>query len=1257
MSTADLDLGRYKLGWSDAEDYVFKPKKGLSEEIVREMSAMKGEPDWMRNFRLRALKRFMAKPMASWFAVNMPDLDFDNIYYYVKPTEGQVKDWDALPESIKSTYEKLGIPEAERKYLAGVTAQYECLRGSTLVWTTSGMRPIKELEPGDEVFSLDEGTKEIVSGRVVAQRSSGDKEVFEIKARGRTIGASANHPFLVLRDERLPGRKHARFRARWVPVEDLHIGDLVAIATDAPDFGQPAPLILPERTEAAGFPQSTTDDFCWWAGVYLGDGYLKRNNDRWPLVEIAVDRSDTELVDEIRRVSRELFGVELALSPDGSRLRGRGTVALAELIELNGLGGTSHTKRIPDWVFGLPRSQRLSLVAGLLDSDGYVRDHATSKDAMFCSANQGLLAQLKELLALCGIGTSSVIDVLNRHPFERERIMQAYHLRLSGRFDQLPVRSPRRRDRLNRRKFFHQYRTAKGTVFRSHTSGMLGFIRVESIEPVSVEPVFDIEVAGHHNFVAEGFVVHNSEVVFHRNRADLEAQGVLFSDMDTAVREYPDIVKRWFGTIIPPNDNKFAALNSAVWSGGSFIYVPPGVNVEMPLQAYFRINAENMGQFERTLIIADEGSQVHYIEGCSAPVYSTDSLHSAVVELVALPGSRITYTTIQNWSNNVYNLVTKRARAEAEAHVEWIDGNIGCLAEGSRVTTPAGVKPIELLSPGEQVLSYDEATGELCFRTVTAKRFSGYQRVREVSSGARSLWVTDNHPFYSYRYDATRAKKLGRYELGYRRADELEQAILPASSIDYGNPHKLQTSDAVRVFKGGNQYATSFESVRARRVRMVPLEETTDDVMWLFGLFLGDGSIERVYAKDGGPRFARVTFSVPREDRARGRLIEVMDRLMPGVSPEERRDGVTVRWSSIELADLFEENGFATGAHRKRLPEWVLDLPESQRLALVAGYLDSDGCAPQGSRFLSIKSVNRPLLEDTADVLTSLGIPCRLHTEHDAERSVEILGYTSRSRGSHTLVFPADPRLLQRVSERLRQAAHAAAAPSGRWFRQVGRSQIALPETVEIRKVTVGEPGAEVPTWDIEVEGTGNFVSEGFIVHNSRLTMKYPSVYLMGPKASGEVLSVAYAGPGQHQDAGAKMIHVAPETTSTIVSKSISKDGGLSTYRGLVRVEEGAKHAKSFVRCDALILDEESTSETKPYMEVAERDAQIGHEATVSKVGEDQLFYLMSRGLSEGQAMSMIVNGFIEPVIRTLPMEYAVEWSRLIELQMEGAVG
>ena len=801
MATLDLDLGRYQLGWSDQEDYVFKPKKGLNEEIVREMSAMKKEPEWMTKFRLRALKNFERKPMAAWFAVNMPDLDFDDIYYYIKPTEAQVTDWEQLPDAIKRTYEKLGIPEAERKYLAGVTAQYECLRGSSRVWTTDGMRPIKELGPGDRVFALDESSRLLEVADVVAAGASGEKEIFEVTAGGRTIGASGNHPFLVLRDERRKGAKTARYAARWVPVAELSVGDLVAVATDVPQFGEAVAMLVPDHDAASAaddagaaghggaglrLPTVTSDELCWFLGVYLGDGSM-HPRDGHVAVEIALDRSDDVVVEEIRDVAQELFGLGFAPSADGRRLTARCPAALARYLELNGLWGTSHAKRLPDWAYRLPASQRLSLVAGLLGSDT-------------AGWNRELAADVVELLELSGMALRAEIE--------------------------------------------------DGEGVGEHASEMLGFAKVEDITSAGVETTYDIEVAGHHNFVAEGFVVHNSEVVFHRNREDLERQGVLFCDMDTAVREYPDIVRKWFGTIIPPNDNKFAALNSAVWSGGSFIYVPPGVKVDMPLQAYFRINAENMGQFERTLIIADEGSQVHYVEGCSAPVYTSDSLHSAVVELVALPGSRITYTTIQNWSNNVYNLVTKRARAEAEAHVEWIDGNIG-----------------------------------------------------------------------------------------------------------------------------------------------------------------------------------------------------------------------------------------------------------------------------------------------------------------------------------------------------------------------------------------------------------------------SRLTMKYPSVYLVGPKASGEVLSVAYAGPGQHQDAGAKMIHAAPDTTSTIVSKSISKDGGITTYRGLVHVDEGAKGAKSFVRCDALLLDDDSVSETKPYMEVGEQDARIGHEATVSKVGEDQLFYLMSRGLSESEAMGMIVNGFIEPVTRTLPMEYAVEWSRLIELQMEGSVG
>ncbi|HBN75055.1 MAG TPA: Fe-S cluster assembly protein SufB [Planctomycetaceae bacterium] len=343
---------------------------------------------------------------------------------------------------------------------------------------------------------------------------------------------------------------------------------------------------------------------------------------------------------------------------------------------------------------------------------------------------------------------------------------------------------------------------------------------------------------------------YESEVVYGSLQEDLTKQGVLFTDTDSALRDHPEIFREYFGTIIPPADNKFAALNSAVWSGGSFIYVPPGVHIEFPLQAYFRINTQNMGQFERTLIIVDEGASVHYVEGCTAPTYSSDSLHSAVVEIVVKRGGRCRYTTIQNWSNNVYNLVTKRAMAYGDSLMEWVDGNLG-----------------------------------------------------------------------------------------------------------------------------------------------------------------------------------------------------------------------------------------------------------------------------------------------------------------------------------------------------------------------------------------------------------------------SKLTMKYPAIYLMEPGARGETLSIAFASQGQHQDAGAKMVHCAPNTSSRIISKSISKDGGRSSYRGLVKVQDGAENCKSNVVCDALILDPKSKSDTYPYIEIDENNVAIEHEASVSKIAEEQLLYLMSRGLTEAEASAMIVTGFIEPLVKELPMEYAVEMNRLIELQMEGSVG
>ena len=623
IQPANIEIGsdyKEKYGFSVPEDYVFKAKRGLSEEVVREISWMKKEPEWMLKNRLRALSIFRKKPMPNWGA-DLSVIDFENIFYYLRATDRQSKTWEDLPSDIKATYDKLGVPEAERNFLAGVSAQYECLAKGTQVWTEVGTKAIENITIGDKVWGYDEEKRTVGLHRVLGIQAKGVKDVYKVETTGRTLECTKNHPFLYTNRTR-------EGKLEWRYLSDLRVGDYVVTARKRPEEGVLRPV------SGSGLP--------------------------------------TEL-------------------------------------------GTEKIKKV-DW--------------------------------------NGL------------------------------------------------------------------------------------------------SQTYDIEVEGVRNFIANGVVVHNSEVVYHSLQKELASKGVIFCDTDTALREHEELVKEYFGTIIPAADNKFAALNTAVWSGGSFLYIPKGVRVDVPMQAYFRINAENMGQFERTLIICEEDSFSSYFEGCSAPIYSTDSLHSAVVEIIVKKGARFRYTTIQNWSTNVFNLVTKRAVAYADSTMEWVDGNIG-----------------------------------------------------------------------------------------------------------------------------------------------------------------------------------------------------------------------------------------------------------------------------------------------------------------------------------------------------------------------------------------------------------------------SRITQKYPSVYLMEPGAKGDVLSVAFAGKGQRQDAGGKMIHVASNTTGTITSKSISKDGGRTTYRGHVKIYPGARNCKSFVKCDALLLDEDSRSDTYPYNDVEGENATLGHEATVSKISDEQIFYLMSRGITRAEAETMIINGFIEPFTKELPVEYAVEMNRLIQLEMSGSVG
>ena len=874
------DIGQdyeQKFGFHDPEHYVFKSAKGLTRDIVERISEMKHEPDWMRAFRLGALDRFLKKPMPTWANTDLlGQIRFDNIHYFLKATDKSSGNWADVPDDIRKTYEKLGIPEAERKFLAGVSAQYECLTGDTVVFANPKATPIKDLSPGDHVYSLNETTKRLEKHRVNAVVYKGERPVFEVKAGTRRIKCTANHPLYVLAYQKAPGRQRGRFHAEWRYLSDLKSGDYIAVVKELPDDGRPMPIAAPQvtseylgrnqfrtftvktgnlftrRQRSLTMPTATTESLLWFLGLYLGDGFLRRPHAgaKRTIVDLAIPVTDQPTREKLQRVLRDAFGYELRFDRDPMRARVHAK-PIAELIAHLGLAGFAKTKQLPGWLFTLPRSQKLAFIAGYADADGYLRSNAKQQDVVLTSANRALLRDVQRLGITAGLHVSDVYEFHSKQTYRgTTSIRTGYRLLINGDASDLAAESVRCAGKWTPRRYVHRYASAHKSPIDAHISQELGFAKIQFIKPLGIEPVYDIEVDGPHNFVAEGIIVHNSEVVYHSIREDLTKQGVIFTDMDTAVREHPALVQQYFATIIPPGDNKFAALNSAVWSGGSFIYVPKGVNVEIPLQAYFRINAENMGQFERTLIIADEGASVHYIEGCTAPVYSTDSLHSAVVELIARPHAKIRYTTIQNWSKNVYNLVTKRAVAYEGATVEWIDGNLG-----------------------------------------------------------------------------------------------------------------------------------------------------------------------------------------------------------------------------------------------------------------------------------------------------------------------------------------------------------------------------------------------------------------------SKLTMKYPAIYLLGEHARGEVLSVAFSGKDQHQDAGAKIIHVAPNTTSTITSKSISKDGGRTTYRGLVKVYKGATGAKSHVRCDALLLDERSRSDTYPTMEIDEEQAEIGHEASVSKIGEEQLFYLMSRGLKEHEAATMIVNGFFEPFAKALPLEYAVELNRLIQLEMEGSVG
>ncbi len=1233
---ASSSVYREKYGFYDPEKYVFKARKGLDRDIVEEISWMKNEPEWMRQFRLRALELFQQRPMPKWGA-DLSDINFDDIYYFVRATDRTERSWDDVPEQIKKTFDRLGIPEAEKKFLAGVGAQYECLSGDTQVYTARGLVPIKDVLAGDVVFSFDEESNRLVPASVKATAAKGTREVFQVRVGTRTIKATANHPFLTLEYRRGVDRLRGRYRRVWKYLNELKPGDLVAVAKQIPDVGTTATLRHPKiKTTVVGrnqsveyaldisnrynpinLPEHTSPDLMWWLGLYLGDGYIHHQNGADKArVSFAIPETDQPLRQEFTRVTEHLF----ALSPtngDPSRMTINSTI-LARYLEENGFAGDALTKRIPAWVFSLPQEQKLDFLGGYLDADGYVRHHPKNHDLVLTSANQALLQDIQNLCAQCGLTTSSIHHFESRHPLDENRTTVGYRMQISGNSERVRSRSPQRTTRFGKRKYHHNFSSAKGTTFRTHTNEYIGFARIDSITPAGMEPVYDIEVDGPHNFVAEGLIVHNSEVVYHNIQENLKKQGVIFLGMDQGLAEYPDLVKKYFGTVIPPSDNKFAALNSAVWSGGSFIYVPKGVRVEMPLQAYFRINAQNMGQFERTLIIADEGSYVHYVEGC--------------------------------------------------------------FLAGARVRTREGEKPIEEIRVGDEVLTHRGRFRKV-YRTMQRPYSGAIYHIRYFGDSSQTLHVTAEHPLLAVRRE---------------RANERNRQFAPEwlTAADLKPGDYLTIPVPTPDEHVGTTYTTAIWIGRGRHA---PIERAVNlalepDLFRLFGYYYSEGHVDNEH-------YLSFSFNTSETDYLQ-EVKELTQRYFGKARIENKpyQNGQTLVLASTEVARVFA-NEFGSTVYEKRVPAWVQNAPLDCLAELVRGMWRGDGSYDPKKNMFRYNTISRNLAYAFRDALLRLGIAASINIQMREEPRQDmfsvvvsspwnskfgaLVGHPAPDGKQNDLPFYLDEHYLYvpiraieieemdttvyNFSVEEDESYIGEGVVSHNCTAPIYSSDSLHSAVVEI----IVHKGARVryttiQNWSMNVY---NLVTKRAVAYEdatmewvdcnlgSKVTMKYPSVYMMGKGARGEILSVAFAGRGQHQDAGGKVVHGAPYTSSLVTSKSISKDGGRTSYRGLLKVYPGCEGVKSNVRCDALLLDETSRSDTYPYIEVDEDNVQIGHEASVSKIGEEQLFYLMSRGLSEAEAATMIVSGFIEPIVKELPMEFAVEMNRLIQLQMEGSVG
>ncbi len=750
---------------------------------------------------------------------------------------------------------------------------------------------------------------------------------------------------------------------------------------------------------------------------------------------------------------------------------------------------------------------------------------------------------------------------------------------------------------------------------------------------------------------------YESLIVYHKLKKEWEEVGVLFEDMDVAVQKYPELVQQYFMICVPPTLHKFAALHAAVWSGGTFIYIPKGVKLTTPLQAYFRMNAQRGGQFEHTLIIVEEDAEVQYIEGCSAPQYASSSIHAGCVEVFVKKNARARYSSVESWSKNTYNLNTKRSIVEERGVMEWIGGNLGCLTGDTLIfTNKKGPIPIKELKGGDKIFAIDEKERSIKKATITSMVYSGEKEVFRVEVAGRHIEASSNHPFLSLeRISVQKNKRKGRFIVKWKPLEQLKRndIIAIAKRIpDTGMPHPLPNMRGYKnkMYKSKNQYGAEFTMKREYLYNNYTFpKKTTEEFMWFLGVMIGDGHVW-IPEKHG----AKINIAIPESCDLRDPLIKVIRSIFK-YSVTYRKDRFIII-NSRPIAEFIKKIGFAGNADTKKLPQWVHTLPNQQKLAFLGGYFDSDGHVNKGGVYIT--SINKKLLEGVRELAVSCGIGVSRIFSHGKARKQIILGVKCNAKESFRIL----------LNGKHVDTIHSRSAYCKKEFKKlVTRRDYGSAKGLNFRSMITSDVGFSriqsitsqgiKPTYDIEVEGYHNFIANGIIVHNSGVTMLYPCTILKGDHSRTDHIAIAFAGKGQNQDTGAKVYHVGNNTASLVTSKSISKDGGITSYRGIVKIGKNAKNSKSTVECDALMIDNESQINTSPVVIVENNESHALHEATVGKISPEKIFYLTSRGIPENEAKQMIVAGFIEPITKLLPMEYAVELNKLIELEMEGTLG